>query len=236
MVSGELAGEGLQTGFSRHGLAPQGESSAGHGLQSQRAPKQCPANGVRRMLWGLVCRHGLLDTVKTHELIRPAVTYVVLLRVLRKINSPERQICNSAWPCLRHRKANISELDSDRGQISKKICNISENEFLHRFFGICNLFLRQQEIGTQNPFRIGVPVEVRFEALGNENAHQLSLHKLLNTARGPGHPGKNPGTSQIPPFETPKKTNLRGRARSFRPPPLRVEDPHPTGRSPDPKS
>ena len=25
---------------------------------------------------------------------------------------------------------------------------------------------------------------------------------FLNTARGPGHPGKNPGTSQIPPFET----------------------------------
>ena len=33
-----------------------------------------------------------------------------------------------------------------------------------------------------------------------------------------------------------RKTNLRGRARTFRPPPLCVEDPHPTGRSPDPKS
>ena len=26
------------------------ESSAGHGLPPQRAPKQCPANGVRRLL------------------------------------------------------------------------------------------------------------------------------------------------------------------------------------------
>ena len=42
------------------------ESSAGHGLPPQRAPKQCPANGVRRIQGGLVSRHGLLDTVKKH--------------------------------------------------------------------------------------------------------------------------------------------------------------------------
>ena len=42
------------------------ESSAGHGLAPQRAPKQCPANGVRKVLWGFVSRHGLLDTVKKH--------------------------------------------------------------------------------------------------------------------------------------------------------------------------
>ena len=47
MVSGGLAREGLQAGFSRHGPS---ESSAGHGLPPQRAPKQCPANGVRRVL------------------------------------------------------------------------------------------------------------------------------------------------------------------------------------------
>ena len=44
----------LQTRFARHGLAPL------------RAPKQCPANGVWRMLWGFVSRYGLLDTVKKH--------------------------------------------------------------------------------------------------------------------------------------------------------------------------
>ena len=44
MVSGELAGECLQTR-----LTPS-ESSAEHGLPPQRAPKQCPVNGVWRML------------------------------------------------------------------------------------------------------------------------------------------------------------------------------------------
>ena len=42
------------------------ESSAGHGWPPQRALKQCPANDVQRILWGLVSRHGLLDTVKKH--------------------------------------------------------------------------------------------------------------------------------------------------------------------------
>ena len=68
---------------------------------------------------------------------------------------------------------------------------------------------------------------------------------FLNTPRGLGHPGKIPATSQIPLFETgdipdssvrnPRKTNFRGRARTFRPPPLRVDDPHPNVWSPDPK-
>ena len=44
------------------------ESSAGHGLPPQRAPKQCPVNGVRRVLWGPVSRHGLLDTLKIRRL------------------------------------------------------------------------------------------------------------------------------------------------------------------------
>ena len=29
----------------------------------------------------------------------------------------------------------ISEISSDQGQTNQKICNISENEFLHKFFG-----------------------------------------------------------------------------------------------------
>ena len=45
------------------------ESSAGHGLPPQRAPTQCPANGVRRVLSGFVSRHGLLDTGKKHRLL-----------------------------------------------------------------------------------------------------------------------------------------------------------------------
>ena len=49
MVSGELAGEGLQTGFSRHGLPPQ-RAELDTVYPPQRAPKQCPAKGVRRIL------------------------------------------------------------------------------------------------------------------------------------------------------------------------------------------
>ena len=49
MVSGELAGEGLQTGFSKHGLPPQ-RAPPDTVYPPQRAPKQCPVNGVRRIL------------------------------------------------------------------------------------------------------------------------------------------------------------------------------------------
>ena len=38
------------------------------------------------------------------ELIRPAVTYIISLRVLQKIYSPERQICNSSWAVLKIQK------------------------------------------------------------------------------------------------------------------------------------
>ena len=62
-------------------------------------------------------------------------------------------------------------------------------------------------------------------SLGNEKYARTFGTQFLNTPR----------TSQIPPFETQGKTNFRGRARTFRPPPLRMEDPHPPGLSPDPK-
>ena len=58
---------------------------------------------------------------------------------------------------------------------------------------------------------------------------------FLKTPRGPGHPGKIPLDIPDSSLRNPRKTNFRGTARSFWPPPLRVEDPHPTGRSPDPK-
>ena len=44
-------------------------------------------------------------------------------------------MCNSVGPCSRHRKLHISEINSNRGQISKIICNSSGNEFPH-IFGI----------------------------------------------------------------------------------------------------
>ena len=59
---------------------------------------------------------------------------------------------------------------------------------------------------------------------------------FLNTPKSPGTSRQN--SRDIPDYSlrNPRKTNFRVRARTFRPPPLRVEDPHPTGRSPDPKS
>ena len=45
----------------------------------------------------------------------------ILLRALRKMNSPERQIYNSAGPCLRHRKLQILKINSDQGQISNNM-------------------------------------------------------------------------------------------------------------------
>ena len=43
---------------------------------------------------------------------------------------------------------------------------------------------------------------------------------FLQTLRSPGHPGKIPGTSQVPPWlGNPRKTNFQGRDRAFRKPP-----------------
>ena len=64
---------------------------------------------------------------------------------------------------------------------------------------------------------------------GTLTAQHLSRERKMRTnffrtifehPRGLGHPGKIPGTSQKP------KENKLSRARTFRPPPLRVEDPH----------
>ena len=52
---------------------------------------------------------------------------------------------------------------------------------------------------------------------------------FLNTLRGPGHPGKIPGTSQIPLFENQGKQTFEGGHELFDPPLLRVEDPTPPG-------
>ena len=62
------------------------------------------------------------------------------------------------------------------------------------------------------------------------------LHKLFEHRQGSGTSRQNSRDIPDSSLRNPRKTKFRGRARSFRPPPLRVEDPHPTGRSPDPKT
>ena len=64
-----------------------------------------------------------------------------------------------------------------------------------------------------------------------EMSTNLFCTNYLNTPRGPGHPGDIPGCL----LRKSRKTYFRGRARTFRPPPFRVDDPHPTRQSPDPK-
>ena len=74
------------------------------------------------------------------------------------------------------------------------------------------------------------------EYLGNEKCARSFFAQTFWTPPGVrdipakfhGHPGFL--------SSKPKEDKVWGRARSFRPPPLRVEDPHPTGWSPDPKT
>ena len=82
----------------------------------------------------------------------------------------------------------------------------------------------------------GIGPWTALPSLGNKKCARTFLHRLLEHPRIlPGHPGKIPVTSQIPLFENPRKTSLRVRARTFRPPPLRVEDPPPHPAVPRPK-
>ena len=72
---------------------------------------------------------------------------------------------------------------------------------------------------------------------GTKNAHELFLHKLFEHPKGLGHPGKSPGTFQIPLFETQGRQTFEGGHELVgHHPTLRMQDPHPPGRSPDPKS
>ena len=57
MVSGELAGEGLQTGFSRHGLPPQ------RAPLDTVYPLREHLNSVQRMVFGGYCEGLFPDTV-----------------------------------------------------------------------------------------------------------------------------------------------------------------------------
>ena len=52
---------------------------------------------------------------------------------------------------------------------------------------------------------------------------------FLKTPQGSGTSRQDSRDIPDSSLRNPRKTNFRGRARTFRPPPLRVEDPHPTG-------
>ena len=56
----------------------------------------------------------------------------------------------------------------------------------------------------------------------------LFCTNFLNTPRIAGHPGKIPGTSQIPLFETQGRQTFEGRHERLDHHPIRLEDPLPT--------
>ena len=65
---------------------------------------------------------------------------------------------------------------------------------------------------------------------GMKNAHELFLHQLfVNTPRGSGHPGKIPGTSLIPLFETQGRQTFEGWHELFGHHPFAWKTPTPPG-------
>ena len=69
-----------------------------------------------------------------------------------------------------------------------------------------------------------------------EHTTGFCSHKLFEHPQWAGTSLQNSRDIPDSSLRKPRKTSSRGRAQTFRPPSLRVEDPHPTGRSPDPKS
>ena len=64
---------------------------------------------------------------------------------------------------------------------------------------------------------------------GTKNAHELFCTNFLNTPKGPRHPGKIPGTSQIPLFETQGRQTFKGEHELFGHHPCAWKTPTPPG-------
>ena len=62
---------------------------------------------------------------------------------------------------------------------------------------------------------------------GTKNEHELFCTDFLNTPRGPGHPGKIPGISQVPSLETQGKQTFEGGRELFGPHPFAWKTPIP---------
>ena len=71
---------------------------------------------------------------------------------------------------------------------------------------------------------------------GNEKCERTFFARTFEHPQGSRTSRQNSWDIPDSSLRNPRKTNFRGWARTFRPPPLRETDPHPTGRSPDPKS
>ena len=82
-------------------------------------------------------------------------------------------------------------------------------------------------VGFMAWYHSKVPVKVPV-ATSRENAHELFCTNFLNTPKGPGLPGKIPGTSQIPLVKTQGRQTFEGGHRLF--------GHHPFAWTADPKS
>ena len=83
-----------------------------------------------------------------------------------------------------------------------------------------------------NPWKRKENTQKKTREIGKQKSKEMGqtlLHKLFEHPQGSGTSRQNSWDIPDSSFQNPRKTNFRGRARSFRPPPLRVEDPHPTG-------
>ena len=90
---------------------------------------------------------------------------------------------------------------------------------------------RQRLIHTQKQKHMKLPKLIRLEKIGNARiAHELSKHKLFEHPQRSGTSRQNSWDIPDSSLRNPRKTNFRGRARSFwattpsrgRPPPLQT--------------
>ena len=104
----------------------------------------------------MICNFSCSALIKVVLSKRMCSAFYCLRREYCLINSPGGHLCtfiarfaDSAGPCSRHRKLHISEINSDQGQISKQLCNISG-----KFPPPCNLFSANSKspCPPQDPF------------------------------------------------------------------------------------
>ena len=84
---------------------------------------------------------------------------------------------------------------------------------------------RQQRAGK----RLSRPMWSCFNNRERKMRTKFFCTNFLNTARGPGHPGKIPGTSRIPLFETQGKQSFEGGHEVFGHHPFAWKTPTPPG-------
>ena len=99
----------------------------------------------------------------------------------------------------------------------------------------CEMHVSSANFSVKSHFQMS---PLRCPPLGRpeKNKHEPFSHKLFEHPLGSGSSWQE-NLSEVPSFKTQGKQTFEGGdlILAFRPPPLRMEDPHPTWKSPDPK-